>query len=464
MTDPSEFTPTVLDDLALAELTAEVSANWLEYADLTERALAQLVATAHARGPEPVVAACQGSTLSSLAFLFGYSGRLLARLGDGTIVPGAPPRSAHSPQGPLVFLAAQRFHDVLQRLGELPCLLSTPSNSRYEVTARDLRDRVEQYNRDSVLLEPTDVAIALARLRRSDDHVGIDAPIRGCDLRLAQVIELWASTSVEPAGLSLTSRNARGEVVLQVVGDVPTTHEVLGLDTAWNHPHHYEASHPMRDVADLPVLWSPAEGNTVDTRPHDIIMRLLPQHPARPAGVVLHQLRQSDTDGALDSLISCAVVAQHFSELLVVVALATCSQLEPLQVKRLALVLLDAWREGRLNASDLATGWRSSVWEQLNLESGRKTLDRKPAKVLPLLTFFIESEAPALAWPLLVEIAEGFAAAEKVPVGAAAVFETILALLPEVPHTVELPNITALADRKGSTKAIKTARLIKEAL
>ena len=454
----------VLDDDALTDLIAEVAENWLEHADLTERALAQLVATAHARGPEPVVAACRESTLSSLAFLFGYSGRLLQRLGDGTIRPGTTPRPAHSPRGPLIFLAAQHFHDVLHRLGELPCLLSTPSNSRYEVTAEDLRDRVEQYNHDDVVLEPTDVAIALARLRRADDHTGIDAPIRGCELRLAQLIELWASDQVEPAGLSLTSRTPGGEAVLQVVGDVPATHAALGLDTAWNHPHHYEASHPLHDVADLPALWSPAEGSTVDTRPHDIIMRLLPQHPGRPAGVVLRLLRWSDTDGALDALIACATVAQRFGELLAVVTLASCSRLDTSQVKRLAPILLDAWREDRLSASDLATGWRSLMWQQLNLGAGRKSLERKPAKVLPLLTLFIEAEAPALAWPLLVEIAETLAAQEKIPTTASTVFETLLALLPEVPHPVELPNICALAERKGSSKAIKTARAIKEKL
>ena len=53
------FTPMVLDDDALTDLIAEVAENWLEHADLTERALAQLVATAHARGLEPVVAAIQ---------------------------------------------------------------------------------------------------------------------------------------------------------------------------------------------------------------------------------------------------------------------------------------------------------------------------------------------------------------------------------------------------------------------
>lgn len=454
----------VLDDDALTDLIAEVAENWLEHADLTERALAQLVATAHARGPEPVVTACREATLSSLAFLFGYSGRLLQRLGDGTITPGTTSQPAHSPRGPLIFLAAQHFHDVLQRLGELPCLLSTPSNSRYEVTAKDLRDRVEQYNDDNVLLEPTDVAIALARLRRADDHTGIDAPIRGCDLRLTQIIELWSSARVEPAGLSLTSGTVRGEAVLQVVGDVPATHGALGLDTAWNHPHHYEGSHPLHDVADLPALWSPAEGSTVDTRAHDIIMRLLPQHPGRPAGVVLRLLRWSDTDGALDGLISCATVAQRFGELLTVVTLATCSQLDPSQVKRLAPVLLDAWRDDRLTASDLANGWRSPMWEQLNLGSGRKTLERKPAKILPLLTLFIEAEAPALAWPLLTEIAETLAAAEKIPATTSTVFETVLSLLPEVPHKVELPNICALAQRKGKSKAITLARAIKEEL
>ncbi|WP_185744405.1 hypothetical protein, partial [Arachnia propionica] len=75
-----------------------------------------------------------------------------------------------------------------------------------------------------------------------------------------------------------------------------------------------------------------------------------------------------------------------------------------------------------------------------------------------------EAGGLALVWPLLVVIAEELAAANKVPATASTIFETVLALLPEVPHRIELPNICALAQRKGKSKAITLARAIEEKL
>ena len=49
---------------------------------------------------------------------------------------------------------------------------------------------------------------------------------------------------------------------------------------------------------------------------------------------------------------------------------------------------------------------------------------------------------------------------EKLPTGVATILESVLNFLPEVPEKPDLPNITALAARKGSSKAVKVARQI----
>ncbi|WP_185744408.1 hypothetical protein, partial [Arachnia propionica] len=171
--DPEPFPglePLVLDDPALAGLITEIEDDWEERAEVTERALAQLVATAHARGPEVVVTACRGPP-------DGYLTRPLFRLGAGVIIPCTEPIPAHSPEEGPALLAERRAHDVLHRIGELPVLLSTPSTNRWEVTAADLRARIERYRRDGIALEPADLAVALGRCDRDrcDELADIDA-------------------------------------------------------------------------------------------------------------------------------------------------------------------------------------------------------------------------------------------------------------------------------------------------
>ena len=70
-------------------------------------------------------------------------------------------------------------------------------------------------------------------------------------------------------------------------------------------------------------------------------------------------------------------------------------------------------------------------------------------------------------WPLLTAITEELASAKRLPSTTSGVLETVLALLPEVRAVgvaVDLPSVVALGGRRGSAKAIRTARLIAEAL
>ncbi|MDO5082880.1 MAG: hypothetical protein Q4D89_05710 [Arachnia propionica] len=452
----------VLDDPALAALVTEIEDDWAERAEVTERALAQLVATAHARGPEVVVAACRAAAFDPSPIL-GHLPRLLARLGDGTIVPGTEPAPARSPEGPLVFLAAQRARDVLHRLGEIPSLLSTPSTARHEVTADDFRARLTQYLDADTPLEPTDVAIALTRIRPGADLTGCDAPIRGCEMRLAEVIDLWASTTPEPAEPVLRPTGTRGEEGLHVVGDALGWHEALGLDTVWQHPYPCDTGYRNHHVADLAEVWPGPADDYLHAPAHDVVLRLMPQHLGRPAWRAMLRLRWAEIADSLTGIVSCIEVAPRVTEPVTTAALAVAATVAAKDRDRIAAPLLAAWDEGRLTADDLLAGWHSPAWELVNRARGRNPVDRSPAKITALLAVLAEAGGLALVWPLLVEIAEELAAAEKIPAATSTVLETVLALLPEVPHAIDLPNIAALAARKGSSKAITLARAVTEA-
>ncbi|MDO5067824.1 MAG: hypothetical protein Q4D96_11140 [Propionibacteriaceae bacterium] len=426
--EPFPVDPLVLYELELLALIQKVGHTWRPQ-QLEERLLAVLVATARERGPQSVVTACRninreitGNTLVGL----------LKMLGEGSIVVGTEPEPPRKDSVSLSFLGLQRVRGALHRLGELSVLLSTPSTSRWEVTATDLRSRIEQYRREGVALEPADLAVALGRCdrNRADELVGLDAPIRGFHKGFAGVLKMWREETVEPPTFVIEGPTSWCDPIT-VQGDDPRWHEALG----------------------------------VARQDHSIPAHLLPEHLARPVVKVFNGIARYGPAAALERLLDCLAVARTLDEPLIVATLATAGVVPAKDRASVAAELLQAWDEGRLTPDDLATAWHSPLWEQFrSAEDYDLKIERADGKVAALLEMVAEAGGLALAWPLLVEIAEGLAGAEQMPVTASGVLETVLALLPEVPHTVELPNITALADRKGSTKAIKTARLIKEVL
>ncbi|WP_278693020.1 hypothetical protein, partial [Arachnia propionica] len=133
----------VLDEPALLALLTDIDTWWWLSAFRYERLLATLVATAHAGGPEHLVRLI-GRNVSPAGWC-GFLTRLVVCLGDGTIVPGQGIRPAASQGGPLSFLAAQRARDVLGLLGELPCLLSTPTHEGFHISWEAFRERVGRF-------------------------------------------------------------------------------------------------------------------------------------------------------------------------------------------------------------------------------------------------------------------------------------------------------------------------------
>ena len=485
----------VLDEPALLALLTDIDTRWWLSAFRYERLLAALVATARAGGPEHLVQLIRRNV--SPDGWCGFLTRLVVCLGDGTIVPGQGIRPAASQGGPLSFLAAQRARDVLGLLGELPCLLSTPTHEGFRVAWEVFRERVGRFREAGVELVPTDVAVALARLDRTcapRDVSDLDLPIRGVEVRLSEVLTLWRDAEPRPGALrlSLPSEGDRpylNRPVARLIadGDEPGTFEPLGLRNAWAERFHPDRSLYWEAVRDLPEAWPEPDPNAVihietvrddGTEVHfqprgsilydsdsEAALTLLPEHPTRPAALVLQELGHNYPTDAVAGFLPIAGVAGRFGPVLSFVALAVISGAALKDRDRVAEALLTAWDEGRLRPGDLVDAWRSPWWEDLNDTSWtrRETWPHSPAKTVTVLCTIADAGGLALAWPLLVTIAEELAGQRKTTAATATALEAVLRYLPEVQAAgiaVDLPNVAALAARKGTSKAVTVARRI----
>ena len=485
----------VLDEPALLALLTDIDTWWWLSAFRYERLLATLVATAHAGGPEHLVRLI-GRNVSPAGWC-GFLTRLVVCLGDGTIVPGQGIRPAASQGGPLSFLAAQRARDIFGLLGELPCLLSTPTHEGFRVAWEIFRERVGRFREAGVELVPTDVAVALARLDRTcapRDVSDLDLPIRGVEVRLSEVLARWRDDEPRPGVLRLSPASEddhpylnRPVARLIADGDEPGTFEPLGLRNAWAERFHPDRSLYWEAVRDLPEAWPEPDpnamirietvkddGTEVHVQPRGSILHdsdseaaltLLPEHPTRPAALVLQELGHNHPTDAVAGFLPVTAVAGRFGPVLSFVALAVISGAALKDRDRVAEALLTAWDEGRLHPGDLVDAWRSPWWDELNDMPRAKyeTWPHSPAKTVTVLCTVADAGGLALAWPLLVAIAEELAGQRKTTAATATTLEAVLRYLPEVRAAgvaVDLPNTTALAARKGNSKAMTVARRI----
>ncbi|MDO5067825.1 MAG: hypothetical protein Q4D96_11145 [Propionibacteriaceae bacterium] len=423
--------PLILDPPQLDTLVQEARYSWqngvMENWLLEEQLLASLVATAHAHGPDVVLRACSQldpeKALSPLA-------TLVAQVGDGSL--GAAQARLTDDDAPLP-LGERRRHGVLLRLGELPVVLSTPSTDRWVVTPDDLRARIARHVEAGVPLDPADLAVALGRCERTDDLSGLDAPINGVVAGLAEVLAAWRADETAPARLSVEQWWTWNLDPIRVEGEVPPWHELLGIPQA----------------------------------PGPLTGHLLPRLMARPSAEILGSITRSGPATALEYLLPCMRVAQRFDEPLVVAALATVAIIQPKGRPAVAAALLEAWAEDRLRPGDLIAGWNSELWEVLQPAESNLRVERIEGRVLTLLTALTDLGGLALGWPLLVEIAEELAGAEKISPVAPTVFEAVLKLVPEAlaaGERPELPNLLALAARDETLKSITLARAIRDTL
>ncbi|MDO4258375.1 MAG: hypothetical protein Q4C87_02515 [Actinomycetaceae bacterium] len=473
----------LLDDVTFETLIADLYNQPLT-ADMVERTLMHCVAIAHHRGVDDLINRLSGFhekyTPSQRWHLPGkhlhgkwhhFLGPLIEGLATGDIRPGERPEQTIIGQGPLQLLAALRCQDIICRLGEIPCLLSTPSNTRYAITWDDFCARLALYAQENVPVEPTDLAIALSRI--AADQIGdltiSNVTIRDCDIAIHDVITARAANTIPPAHLGFN------RVVLQhwsphrfiVSGDEPTWHSMLGVESPWTHPYSISQSVWKRhDVEFLPSIWDQTgKGVLVDDN-NSATLKLLPGYSARPALVCLHDFVFSTDSEGVDALISHLDTMQRCLPITAFAVVAAVGKCRPVDNEKIAAALFDAWNYGTIDPKDFAQGWATSYWDDNDAQS-QPPFERKPLKLVPFLSLIAEGGGLALAWPFLVTMAEDLAGQDKPPATTGAVLELVLQYLPEVRaagFAVDLPATCALANRKGKTKAITVAQRIVEAM
>ena len=434
--DPLGIPPEPIDDLD--RLLDEVEFNELiqhltgagtrhrEPTELHERGLAALVALGWAKGRDAFVETLRGK-VPRPGF---WDGLLVQQVQRWVRKRFWMPRLA-----PLTRFAARRCNDVLDAVGRVPCLLSTPTHKNNRVSWQKFQDRLHRYAEKNVDVLPIDLFVALGRIDRTE-ATPCNLPGRVTKGRTVQeIVDLWLKTPAEPGRMEFAApgfrKGARARQRVRVAGDEPVVAKALGIKGPWNKTY---------------------QGPSGFLRERHAGRDLLPAHPTRMAMVALASPDETSAEEFTD-----AALVIRFDTVLVLTGLIFASAAPPQGRDEIAGALLTAWDESRLNPEMLVAAWESP-WRQELRD------DIAPVKVAAMLTSIAEAGGLALAWPLLTRIAEELAGTEKLPTGVATVLESVLNFLPEVPEKPDLPNITTLAARKSNSKTVKVARRIVDRL
>ncbi|MDO5068211.1 MAG: DUF6493 family protein [Propionibacteriaceae bacterium] len=388
-----------------------------------EQVLAALVAHGHEHGRADTV------TLVSETFERGLDLRSLPRMALQAWIE-AEHGVGKFPKGRWQGLdqwVEARIIDVLRAVGEVPCLLSTPTHSDGHLTWQRLKERLERYRDAGVEPIASDLYVALGRVFDDD---GSAPPIA------EEVVRAWrAARPKEPdlviAERSWLKRMLKGQRYgIKVTGDESPLVEVLGLGSPW----------------DRPLWWSPS----LDVLPWGT--RLLPRHPGQAWGWLANCCYEPFSSLWLGII---GETVPRFGRLGSFAALLTAVRAPREVVQEPATALLEAWDRGRLTAEDLMTAWHSPWWQE-RWWRGR----RNPLRLARVLILVAEAGGLQLVWPLLVAAAEEIAALDPLPKEAFEPLEAVLRYLPEVPEVPPMSAITALAKRRSSSKAVRAARQI----
>ena len=423
--EPIDDLDRLLDEVEFDELIQHLTGagtRHREPTELHERGLAALVALGWAKGRDAFVETLRGK-VPRPGF---WDGLLVQQVQRWVRKRFWMPRLA-----PLTRFAARRCNDVLDAVGRVPCLLSTPTHKNNRVSWQKFQDRLHRYAEKDVDVLPIDLFVALGRIDRTE-ATPCNLPGRVTKGRTVQeIVDLWLKTPAEPGRMEFAApgfrKGARARQRVRVAGDEPVVAKALGIKGPWNKTY---------------------QGPSGFLRERHAGRDLLPAHPTRMAMVALASPDETSAEEFTD-----AALVIRFDTVLVLTGLIFASAAPPQGRDEIAGALLTAWDESRLNPEMLVAAWESP-WRQEWRD------DIAPVKVAAMLTSIAEAGGLALAWPLLTRIAEELAGTDKLPTGAATILESVLNLLPEVPEKPDLPNITTLAARKGNSKAMKVARRI----
>lgn len=441
--DPLSIPPEPLDDLdrlldevefdeLIHRLDSEAPGNWAPV-EVYERGLAALVALGWAEGRDVVIERLH-DTLNHGPNTHGMWKQLVQRWLQR--VTGRKERGRSPRGGALTRVAIRRCNDVLDAIGQVPCLLSTPTHKNNRVSWDKFRDRLLRYAEKDMEVLPIDLFVALGRIDRSE-AAPCALPGRVAGGRTVQeVVDLWLSTPAEPGRMSCVPPSIFGNEQsnqvcrrVRMEGDEPVVAKILKVAGPWDRTRRA----PERSGE------------------HDIGSTLLPAHPIWAATAA--QVNLPFGSSSAWEITEAVASVLHVDPVMALLAFVFASGASPQGRDEIAGALLSAWDESRLSPEVLVAAWDSS-WRQEWRD------DIAPVKVASMLTTLAEAGGLALAWPLLTRIAEELAGMEKLPTGVATVLESVLHLLPEVPEKPDLPTVAALAARKGSSKAIKVARQI----
>ena len=423
--EPIDDLDRLLDEVEFDELIQHLTGagtRHREPTELHERGLAALVALGWAKGRDAFVETLRGK-VPRPGF---WDGLLVQQVQRWVRKRFWMPRLA-----PLTRFAARRCNDVLDAVGRVPCLLSTPTHKNNRVSWQKFQDRLHRYAEKNVDVLPIDLFVALGRIDRTE-ATPCNLPGRVTKGRTVQeIVDLWLKTPAEPGRMEFAApgfrKGARARHRVRVAGDEPVVAKALGIKGPWNKTY---------------------QGPSGFLRERHAGRDLLPAHPTRMAMVALASPDETSAEEFTD-----AALVIRFDTVLVLTGLIFASAAPPQGRDEIAGALLTAWDESRLNPEMLVATWESP-WRQEWRD------DIAPVKVAAMLTSIAEAGGLALAWPLLTRIAEELAGTDKLPTGAATILESVLNFLPEVPEKPDLPNITTLAARKSNSKTVKVARRI----
>ena len=441
--DPLGIPPEPIDDLdrlldevefneLIHRLDSDAPGNWVSV-EVYERGLAALVALGWAEGRDAVVETLHDK-LNPDPNTHGVWKQLVQRWLQR--VTGRKERG-RSPRGAaLTRVAIRRCNDVLDAIGRVPCLLSTPTHKNNRVSWQKFQDRLHRYAEKNVDVLPIDLFVALGRIDRTE-ATPCNLPGRVTKGRTVQeIVDLWLKTPAEPGRMSFVPPGSPGNEQndqachrVRMEGDEPVIAKTLGIAGPWDETRRA----PERSGE------------------HGIGSTLLPAHPVWATTAAQVNLPFGSSSGW--EITEAIASVFHVDPAMALIAFVFASGASPQGRDEIAGALLTAWDESRLNPEMLVAAWESP-WRQEWRD------DIAPVKVAAMLTSIAEAGGLALAWPLLTRIAEELAGTDKLPTGVATILESVLNFLPEVPEKPDLPNITTLAARKGNSKAMKVARRI----
>ncbi|MDO5082620.1 MAG: hypothetical protein Q4D89_04350 [Arachnia propionica] len=330
---------------------------------------------------------------------------------------------------------AVRSRDIAERLGELPCLLSTPTTVDLAVNLDDFAAGLAHYHEAGVAVGSGDLQLALQRLApgwgesdlaRLEDH---DVPVLGADRPASHTVlgcvRAWLR---EP----LT---------------VPTP--VRAPSGYWVWPRHTPAT-----------PWLPALEDD-----HDVLVE---QFPLGGDGAHIGL----DHSGEVDESTRMGQFARQLARSASPLGPAATTGL--LGVQRpvpcptagadAAVALREAWQRGLLH-----TGVADAEW----LDRGSRPLRHLPALARALREVAGQGML-SVVWSLLDGIVGRSLTQERLAAGTTEIVELMAEFLPEVraavdsglaaPRHLDLPATRDLAARKGSARAVMAARALLERL